>query len=85
MKLPVKIVLINVGLAILFAFFLNSTQGYLEGYTIMFGLVALGGGAVDIVIGLLLLFATDKRYAQGFLISGGVLLLLGFLACSTIK
>jgi hypothetical protein len=85
MKLPIKIVLINLILAILFAILLNSTQGFMEGYVIMFGLVALGGGAVDIVIGLLLLFATDKRYAQGFLMSGGLLILLGFLACSTLK
>jgi hypothetical protein len=82
MKLPVKIILINVALAILFALLFGSTQGITDGYVFMFGLVALGGGAIDIIVGLLLL-ATDKRYAQGFLLSGGVLLLLGFLACST--
>jgi hypothetical protein len=83
MKLPVKIILINVALAILFALLFGSTQGITDGYVFMFGLVALGGGAIDIIVGLLLLLATDKRYAQGFLLSGGVLLLLGFLACST--
>ena len=58
-------------------------EGIIDGYVVMFGLVALGGGAIDIIVGLFLLLATDKRYAQGFLLSGGVLLLLGFLACST--
>lgn len=83
MKLPIKIVLINMALAIIFALLFGSKEGIIDGYVVMFGLVALGGGAIDIIVGLFLLLATDKRYAQGFLLSGGVLLLLGFLACST--
>ncbi len=70
-------------LAIIFALLFGSKEGIIDGYVVMFGLVALGGGAIDIIVGLFLLLATDKRYAQGFLLSGEVLLLLGFLACST--
>ena len=31
---------------------------------------------------LFLLFKDDKRYAQGFLISGGLLMLIGFATCT---
>ena len=79
MKILFIIVLVNVVLAILF------TLGIMingESFTNTFVSVCLGGGALNVVVGLFLLILKDKRYAQGFLISGGVLLLLGFVTCS---
>jgi uncharacterized membrane protein YagU involved in acid resistance len=81
MKLPVKIVLINVVLAILFAVVYVITENVTSELSIVGGLVFLVGGLIALVLGLFLLLAEDKRYAQGFLISGGLLLLIGFLTC----
>ncbi len=47
------------------------------------GSVGFFGGLLQILIGLGLLFASDKRYAQGFLISGGLLMLIGFATCTS--
>ena len=81
MKLPFKIVMINVGLALVFGLIFSAlTESVVEG----FGLVFLIGGSITIVIGLLAFLATDKRYAQGFLMSGGILLLLGFVTCGSL-
>jgi hypothetical protein len=81
MKLPVKIILINFVLAILFAATYIFTQNITNEISIVIGLVFLVGGLIALVVGLFLLIAEDKRYAQGFLMSGGLLLLLGFLTC----
>jgi uncharacterized membrane protein YagU involved in acid resistance len=83
MKLPVKIILINFVLAILFAVTYVITQNVTSEISIVVGLVFLVGGLIGLVVGLFLLVAEDKRYAQGFLMSGGLLLLLGFLTCSS--
>lgn len=85
MKLPFKIVLINVGLAIFFALLLAlGGNNYVNEFFTVFGMMGLFGGLVEIVIGLFLLLMADKRYAQGFLLSGGILVLLGFVACSNV-
>jgi hypothetical protein len=81
MKLPIKIILINVVLAILFSVIYAITQNITSELSIVVGLVFLVGGLIALVVGLFLLIAEDKRYAQGFLMSGGLLLLLGFLTC----
>jgi hypothetical protein len=81
MKLPIKIILINVAVAILFSVIYAITQNITSELSIVVGLVFLVGGLIALVVGLFLLIAEDKRYAQGFLMSGGLLLLLGFLTC----
>ncbi len=81
MKLPVKIILINLAGAILFSVIYTITQNIISELSIVVGLVFLVGGLIALVVGLFLLMAEDKRYAQGFLMSGGLLLLLGFLTC----
>lgn len=87
MKLPYKIVLINVGIAIIFSLFTIFVEpgGLHNNFFIWFGLSGLFGGAVDLIVGLFLLLIEDKRYAQGFLLSGGILMLLGFITCSGIQ
>ena len=85
MKLPFKIVLINVGAAILIALLLAlGGNNYVNEFFTVFGLMGLFGGLFEIVLGLFLLLLPDKRYAQGFLLSGGILVLLGFVACSNV-
>lgn len=83
MKLPLKIVLINLALAILFAIIYVITQNVTSEVSLVVGIVFLVGGLIAFVAGLFLLIAEDKRYAQGFLMSGGLLLLLGFLSCTS--
>ena len=84
MKLQHKIVLLSFGIAILMgSFFAVATSSF----TIKNILVSLGAtgffiGLIQIVVGLFLLFKDDKRYAQGFLISGGLLMLIGFATCT---
>lgn len=78
MKLPFKIVCINIGLAFLLALLVSiSGDNIVVNTTIFFAVF----GLLAMVVGLLALIAPDKRYAQGFLISGGILLLLGFVTC----
>lgn len=79
MKLPLKIVLINIGLSIIWAFLSDGGSSHFAG---SLGVAFLLGGGFTLIIGLLALFATDKRYAQGFLLSGGILFLLGLITCS---
>jgi hypothetical protein len=87
MKLPFKIVLINVSIAIIFSLLttLKEKDVFDKDFFLWFGLSGLFGGAVDLIAGLFLLLKEDKRYAQGFLLSGGILILLGFVACSAMR
>jgi hypothetical protein len=84
MKLPYKILLVNCSIAVVSAILLALAfnSGPVNEFFLMFGLVALFGGFADVVAGLFLLFKEDKRWAQGFLLSGGVLMLLGFVCCT---
>lgn len=87
MKLPFKIVLINFGAAILFSLFLTlvgSAPSFKKEFLSIFGMVAFFGGLIILIIGLFLLLLNDKRYAQGFILSGGLLMLVGFITCSNI-
>ena len=78
MKLPLKIVIINVGLILLF----NSLNVNSNFTSAEFGLISLFVGLASLVIGLFALIFADKRYARGFLQSAGLSLLLGMFTCS---
>jgi hypothetical protein len=54
-----------------------------DSFALWFGIVSFCIGSLDIFVGLILLVVQDKRYAQGFLISGGVLVLVGFATCTS--
>ena len=78
MKLPFKIVCINICLAFLIAILVSiSGNNIVENTMLVFAVF----GLIAMVAGLLALMAPDKRYAQGFLMSGGILLLLGLVTC----
>lgn len=86
MKLQQKIVLISfiAALAIgsLVAYIFGSTSRH-EDYFMYVGVVGFFAGLFQLVAGLFLLFLQDKRWAQGFLISGGLLILAGFTTCTS--
>lgn len=81
MKLPLKIVFINIVSAI--AVTLLIAMMIKNSFTEIFALVSACGGFIFTVTGLVLLRKNHKEYAQGFLLSGGILMLMGFLICST--
>ena len=39
-------------------------------------------GFIELIVGLFLLFLKDKSYAQGFMIAGGIIMLIGFTTCA---
>jgi len=83
MKKQYKILLINIGIAIFFAILLSSSDGRsIEDFTAWYGMIGLGGGLIDLIIGMVSLANKDKSFAQGFLLSAGILMLTGFLSCS---
>lgn len=72
------------GLALLFAllFSLGALGDGLNSFVPVLGLVSVFGGAIDVIIGLLLLAFKRREWAQGYLLSAGILLLSGFAVCS---
>jgi uncharacterized membrane protein HdeD (DUF308 family) len=84
MTVPVKIVLISFAAVLLItgvAAFSQPSSSATD-VALVFGIIAFFGGLLQVFVGLLLLFLTDKRYAQGCLLSGGLLMLIGFFTCT---
>ncbi len=87
MKKVYKICLLNAGLVLLLAALISyafSGGLGLRDYIGISGIVSVLGGAIYILIGLLLLVFRRKVWGQGFLLSAGILLLFGFTLCSTV-
>ncbi len=84
MKIQQKIILLSFGIAILLgSFFAVATSSFkLKDLFVSLGATGFFIGLIQIIVGLFLLFKDDKRYAQGFLISGGLLMLIGFATCT---
>ena len=74
--------LINVAISILGGIILSFQA---DGFMQALGLAFLSGSLITIIIGLFVLLIKDKNIAQGFLMSGGILLLLGIFTCSSLK
>ena len=84
MSFQLKTVIISFALALAGAFLVN-LQGYnakISDYAVAFGMIGFFGGILEVVIGLFLLLLEDKKYAHGFLISGGLLMVIGFGTCT---
>jgi hypothetical protein len=78
-----KIILIHIGIAFLIAIYYTLTQGT-EGagdFALAFGIICLLSGIADLFISLILFFASSREWSKGFLLSGGILLLLSGLSC----
>jgi hypothetical protein len=83
MKLIYKILWVNVGIALVIAFLipldgLNSVSSYFFGL----GAISLVGAIVDLIVSFILFMIKKKEWAQGYLLTAGVLLLLGAVTCT---
>ena len=80
MKLQQKIILISFAIALLVGSLIAAASGVNKptNFFMYLGMPGFFAGLIQLVVGLFLLMKTDKRYAQGFLMSGGILLLVGF-------
>lgn len=79
-----KVVLINLVIAfIVTAICISTSGGYHTGSdtAIVFGLVCLGLGLLNLLTGVILLFTREKQLANGMLLSGAILLLLCGISC----
>lgn len=82
MKWIYKFCFINIGAVFLLAAFVAIGSGSGNYYIAYAGMLSLIWSVLSIVIGLVLLAFRQKQWAQGFLLTAGVLLLLGFIECS---
>ena len=84
MSFQLKTVLISFAVALILAALWIKTDSSMgaNDFTTAFGLLGFFGGLFEIVAGLFLLLVEDKKYAQGFLLSGGLLMVIGFAACT---
>lgn len=81
-----KTALINVLITVLLVLLLTATNGdFSRGdFAVGLGLISLGIALLDILVSIILFIAgqQNREMAKGFLLSAGVLLLMGFVACS---
>ena len=84
MKIQLKIILVSFGVVILLGALAGSADGYNKAsdFFMVMGMVGFFAGLLQLIVGLFLLVKTDKRYAQGFLMSAGLLILIGFAICT---
>jgi hypothetical protein len=84
MSFQLKTVLLSFAAALVLAALWITTDVSMKAsdFAMAFGLLGFFGGLFEIVAGLFLLLVEDKKYAQGFLLSGGLLMVIGFAACS---
>jgi hypothetical protein len=77
-----KYSLINFGLTLLFAIAMTSSDGNYNYFASNFGFSCFLYAPVCILIGIVLFIIRRKHAGQGFLLSAGVLMLIGFAVCS---
>lgn len=84
MKLQQKIILISFGIVLLLGVLAGAAGGSYKArdFFMVMGIVGFFAGLLQLVVGLFLLAKTDKRYAQGFLMSAGILMVIGFATCT---
>ena len=84
LKLSYKIVMANIAIAFIIAIFVSLTSGGFHtanDFAFGFGLVCLGSGFINLILGLASLVAHTKEWRYGFFISCGILLLLSGISC----
>jgi hypothetical protein len=89
MPLPVKICLANIGIALFFALIFEislsvSQSDFFYSLLVLFGVVSFVGGVVDAIISLFLFLLKKNQIGYGFLLSAGVLILLGAIITKTV-
>lgn len=85
MKLSSKVLFISIAVSLIIALTLSLSGGNKIGgdFVLWFGLCCLGIGALSLLISLILfaLGKNNRELAQGFLLTCGALLLIGFAVC----
>jgi hypothetical protein len=84
MSFQVKTTTISFAAALSLAFLISLSDGFrrADDFLVAFGMIGFFGGLLEVVVGLALLFMEDKKYAQGLLLSGGLLVVIGFATCT---
>lgn len=82
MKLSYKIALSTVLLSLLLAFGFSFGSGEKGWFLFIFGAICLLAGLAMLVLAGILYLAKSKEWSKGFLVSSGILFLLGFGICS---
>jgi hypothetical protein len=84
MKLTYKICLANIAIAFLIAFIVMlSFEGTSpKDYFIFLGVVSIVGGIIDLLVGIILIAFGKEAWGQGYMLTAGILLLIGFASCS---
>jgi hypothetical protein len=83
MKLHWQILLANFVISFLIAGLVVASGGVsLITFVAILGIVGLVIGLLDIVIAIFLFIAGSNDWGQGFLLTGAILLLLGFTLCT---
>ena len=85
MKTALKVMLINLAVCLLLAFMGTIFSGFSSNdFLIILGLICLGAAVLDLIVSVILFITGPAQYniAKGFLLSAGVLVLIGFASCS---
>ena len=83
MKLHHKIILGSLAVTVAAALMVNFGQTRASGSSfvdLVVTILLISG--IEIILGIIMLFHPNKQYAQGFLISGGIIFLIGFVTCT---
>lgn len=81
-KLAYRVTFINCAIVI----FIGIVVGLFNaanGFAFALGIVCLGGALLNFFLSLIIYLSGSKELAKGFLLSGGILLLLSGISCGT--
>ena len=81
-KLAYRVTLINCAIVIFIGIIIGILNAE-DGFGFALGIVCLGGGLLDLFLGLIIFLSGAKELGKGFLNSGGILLLLSGISCGT--
>lgn len=85
LKLPQKIILANIAASFLITIIIGFSSGGMMGhageFALGFGIVCLGTGLINLMMGIIMLATDYKDWRNGFLLSAAILLLLSGISC----
>ncbi|MEP6684063.1 MAG: hypothetical protein ABJA35_12420 [Parafilimonas sp.] len=81
-RLAYKVTFINCAIVVFIGIIVGLINAA-EGFGFALGLVCLAGGLIDFFLALIIYLSRSKELAKGFLVSGGILLLLSGISCGT--